>query len=115
MFRFKAGLKWDKRNNIKNEEATIKSINTEIKYNVLSKTSLTGLFTYSKINYTGVANTTIAYTMLEGLVAGKNYLWTIDLTRRLTKFLELSFQYEGRKAGESGIVHIGRGQVRALF
>lgn len=115
MFRFKAGLKWDKRNNIKNEEATIRSINTEIKYNVLSKTSLTGLFTYSKINYTGVANTTIAYTMLEGLVAGKNYLWTIDLTRRLTKFLELSFQYEGRKAGESGIVHIGRGQVRALF
>jgi hypothetical protein len=53
--------------------------------------------------------------MLDGLVPGKNYLWTIDLTKRLTNFLELGIQYEGRKAGSSGIVNIGRAQVRALF
>jgi hypothetical protein len=53
--------------------------------------------------------------MLEGLLPGRNFLWTLDLTQRLTAFLELNFQYEGRKSGTSGIVNIGRAQIRALF
>jgi hypothetical protein len=86
-----------------------------VKYNVVSNTSLTARFTYNQISYNGQTNTTVAYIMLDGLVPGKNYLWTIDLTKRLTNFLELGIQYEGRKAGSSGIVNIGRAQVRALF
>jgi hypothetical protein len=53
--------------------------------------------------------------MLDGLLPGQNYLWNVDLTQRLSSFLELNFQYEGRKAGTSGVVHIGRAQIRALF
>ena len=53
--------------------------------------------------------------MLDGLLPGKNYIWTIDLTQRLSSFLELNMQYEGRKSGSSGMVHVGRAQVRALF
>jgi hypothetical protein len=53
--------------------------------------------------------------MLDGLLPGENYLWTVDLTKRLTNFLELNLQYEGRKAGNSGVVNIGRAQIRALF
>lgn len=115
LFRIRAGWKWDKRNNIGGERAYAQSLNTECKYNVLAKTALTGSAAYTSINYNGNSNTTLSYTMLEGLMPGKNYVWMMDLTRRLTRFLELSFQYEGRKAGNNGAVHIGRTQLRALF
>ena len=97
------------------EKSSTNSLNTEVKYNVLSNTSLTGRFTYSQIDYNASPNTSVSYIMLDGLLPGKNFLWTLDLTQRLTSFLELSFQYEGRKAGTSGVVHIGRAQIRALF
>jgi hypothetical protein len=90
-------------------------MNAEVKYNVVSNTALTTKFTYNQISYNAAGNTTVAYIMLDGLLPGKNYLWTIDLTKRLTSFLELNMQYEGRKAGSSGMVHIGRAQIRALF
>jgi hypothetical protein len=114
-FRAQVSYKWDQRDNIAGERSTSNSINTEVKYNVVSNTSLTGRFTYNQISYNGQQNTTVAYIMLDGLVEGQNYLWTIDLTKRLTNFLELNLQYEGRKAGTSGVVNIGRAQIRALF
>ena len=104
-----------KKNTSGTEKSTTNSFNTEAKYNVLSNTSLTARFTYSQIEYNASPNTTVSYIMLEGLLPGKNFLWTLDLTQRLTTFLELNFQYEGRKSGTSGIVNIGRAQIRALF
>jgi hypothetical protein len=53
--------------------------------------------------------------MLDGLMPGKNYLWIIDITKRLSSFLEMSIQYEGRKAGDNGLVNLGRAQVRAIL
>ncbi len=116
VFRIQAGYIMDNKNNTTGtEKSTTNSFNTEAKYNVLSNTSLTARFTYSQIDYNASPNTTVSYVMLEGLLPGKNFLWTLDLTQRLTSFLELNFQYEGRKSGTSGIVHIGRAQIRALF
>ncbi|PWT99525.1 MAG: hypothetical protein C5B52_10375 [Bacteroidetes bacterium] len=114
------GYEYDnKRNTDSIQTATINSINVELKYNVLSNSSITAKFTYSNINYVdppaNAANSTVSYIMLDALLPGKNYLWTLDFTKRLTSFLELNFQYEGRKAGQSGTVHIGRAALRALF
>jgi hypothetical protein len=54
--------------------------------------------------------------MLEGLQPGKNYIWSLDLTRRIGEYIELSMQYEGRQMGISkGIIHLGRAQFRALL
>jgi hypothetical protein len=53
--------------------------------------------------------------MLDGLLNGKNYLWSLTLNKRLLNNLELSFQYDGRKAGTSKTVHIGRASITALF
>ena len=116
VFRAQAGYNLDKKvNTAGTEKSFTNSINTEVKYNVLSNTSLTGRFTFSQIDYNASPNTSVAFIMLEGLLPGKNFLWTLDLTKRLSSFLEINFQYEGRKSGASGIVQLGRAQIRALF
>jgi hypothetical protein len=97
------------------EVSTSNSFNIEGKYNTVNNTSLNAKLTYNKINYTGATNSTVSYIMLEGLLRGRNVLWNIDLTKRLTNNLELNFQYEGRKPSETRTIHIGRAAVRALL
>ncbi|MBX3240693.1 MAG: hypothetical protein KIT80_00345 [Chitinophagaceae bacterium] len=120
-FRIMTGYRHDNKYNTEgSQKATIHSVNAEVKYNILSNTSIASRFTFSQIRYTdkdngNIANTPVSYIMLDALLPGKNYLWTMDLTKRLSSFLELNIQYEGRKSGESNMVHIGRASVRALF
>lgn len=78
-------------------------------------TSLRMKGVFANISYSGQPNTVVAYSMLEGLQDGKNFLWSINLDRQLSKTVQLTLNYEGRKTGENRMVHIGRAQVRALF
>ena len=100
---------------------TSNAFSSDFKYNILQSTSIQGKFTMNSILYTasqnGSASTTspVSYTILEGLLPGKNYLWSLDFTKKLGNSLELSLQYEGRKAGDTGIVHTGRAALRALL
>jgi hypothetical protein len=74
--------------------------------------------TLSKIKFdafTGAANTTVGFMMLEGLKPGQNAVWAIDFTHRLMKNVEMNLQYEGRKSSNSNVVNIGRAGVRALL
>ncbi len=117
-FRLATSYKFDNKTNnplYGGEKSTSNSINVETKYNVLQNSSLTGKFTFSNIDYKYATNTTVSYIMLDGLLPGSNYLWSLDLTKRLLNNLELNFQYEGRKPGDSRTVHIGRASIRALF
>lgn len=120
-FRIAVGYKYDdKQNTDAAQKAIINSLTSEAKYNVLSSSSVTAKFTYSQIKYSdpgnaNTPNTSVSYIMLDALLPGKNFLWTVDFTKRLTSYLELNFQYEGRKAGVSNTVHIGRASLRALF
>jgi hypothetical protein len=97
------------------EKSTANSLNIEGKYNAVSKNSFTAKFTYSNIDFTGTSNTTVSYIMLDGLLPGKNYLWNIEFTKRLNNSFEISFNYEGRKPGETKVINIGRASVRAIF
>ena len=120
-FRIAVGYKYDdKQNTDAAQKAIINSLTSEAKYNVLSSSSVTAKFTYSQIKYSdpgnaNTPNTSVSYIMLDALLPGENFLWTVDFTKRLTSYLELNFQYEGRKAGVSNTVHIGRASLRALF
>jgi len=93
------------------------SINVESKYNVLQNSAITGKFTFNNIDFqsTTAATTTVSYIMLDGLLPGKNYLWTLTFTKRLLNNLEVNFQYDGRKPGNSRTVHVGRASITALF
>jgi hypothetical protein len=99
------------------EKAVSNSINIESKYNVLQNSSITGKFTFNNIDFKSqtTGTTTVSYIMLDGLLPGKNYLWSLTFTKRLLNNLEVNFQYDGRKPGTSKTVHIGRASVTALF
>jgi len=91
------------------------AINTDIKYNLVSSTSLEAKFTMNDLHYNGTTNTTVSYIMLDGLLPGKNYIWGLDLTKKLGSFLELNINYEGRKPGEGNVIHTGRASLRAIL
>jgi hypothetical protein len=91
------------------------SVSADVKYNLVQNTSLQGKFTMNDIQYNGPTNTTVSYIMLDGLLPGKNYLWGLDLTKKLGSFLELNIAYEGRKPGEGHVIHTGRASLRAIL
>ena len=117
--RFMTGYKYSNKKNREgdNEAYSSNAVNTEIKYNILQSGSVLTKFTYSNISFSPAvnANSTVGYNMLDGLLPGKNYLWSIEVTKRLANNLEVNVQYEGRKPGEANIVHVGRASIRALF
>jgi hypothetical protein len=117
-FRMVASYKYDTKKNLPlygGERSVSNSVNLEAKYNILQNSSLNGKFTFNDIQYKFPTNTTVSYIMLDGLLPGKNYLWSLGLSKRLLNNLELNFQYDGRKSGTSKTVHIGRAAITALF
>jgi hypothetical protein len=120
VFRIITGYKMETKKNLPvygGEKSFSNSINIESKYNVLQNSALTGKFTFNNIDFRSqtTATTTVSYIMLDGLLPGKNYLWTLTFTKRLLNNLELNFQYDGRKPGTARTVHIGRASITALF
>ena len=117
-FRLVGSYKYDSRKNqpnFGNEKAQAHSLQLESKYNILSSGSIGTRFTFTTIRYNGVANSTIGYTMLDGLQAGKNYIWHVSFDRRLSKSVEMTLEYDGRKSASTPTVHTGRASVRAVF
>lgn len=110
-----SGYKRDQKQNSGNEKATINALLLEGKYNLVSNTSVGSRLNVSNIVFSGAPSSTLGYIMLDGLQPGRNLIWTVDLTKRLGSFIEMSIQYEGRKSGSSGLVNIGRAQVRAIL
>jgi hypothetical protein len=97
------------------EKSTSNNINIDLRYNIISSGNMNLKTTYSSISYNATSNSTIGYIMLDGLQKGSNWLWQISFEKRISKNIEMSLQYEGRKPASTTIIHTGRASVRAIF
>jgi hypothetical protein len=67
------------------------------------------------IQYTGVQNSALGFEMLEALKPGLNFTWNLGYQHSISKTLQISFQYNGRKSESSKFIHSGGMEVRAFF
>lgn len=97
------------------QQATIRDLGTEVRYNIQTKGSLLANFNFIVIDYDDDENTALAYEMLEALRTGNNITWNLSYQRNLSKNMQLNLNYSGRKSQEINAVHTGGIQVRAFF
>jgi hypothetical protein len=97
------------------ELARVVELGANFKYNQREKGSLQGGFKGVQINYTGVQNSALGFEMLEGLKPGMNFTWNVGYQRSISKNLQLSIQYNGRKSQDNRMIHSGGMEVRAFF
>jgi hypothetical protein len=117
-FRLTGSYKLDQRQNavqFGGEKAVIQSLNLDSRITSRELGTIQARATYANISYTGVANTSLSFVMLDALQNGTNWLWYINWERRLSKGIEISLEYEGRKPGENPSVHTGRMSIRAIL
>ncbi len=98
------------------DELESHNITTEFHYNQAAKTNIKAGFSLVQMQFDGDATSPVGYTMTEGLQAGSNYLWNLSLSQALSRNIQLTFSYEGRKTGGAdNVVHVGRAEIRATF
>ncbi len=85
------------------------------KYSSIDNGSVSIDFSLVNVKYIGLPSKPVSYTILEGLQAGNNYLWTVGIDRKILKNLMLNVTYDGRKTGTNKIIHVGRMQFSAIF
>ena len=119
IYRISLGYKYaikDNRPEFGEQLAIIHQGNAEFRYNIVSKSILNFRLSFANIDFSnGDASSSLAYSMLEGLQPGRNYLWNIGYERKLANNVQIGINYDGRKAGDNAIIHVGRAQVRAVF
>ncbi len=109
--------------NFKNKKNTVASLETleqqklGTSYYYKSKKSslLRAEFNLFFNDFTGNRNSPVAYQMLEGLQAGKNYTWSLIFQQKINSFINVNVNYLARKSENSSIIHTGSVQLRADF
>jgi hypothetical protein len=85
-------------------------------YNTRDRKSLALIkLKYIVLEYTGDAQSPIAYEMLDALKPGNNTILEIRFNRQLTKLLNLSVVYHGRNLPETKMIHTGSLELKAVF
>ena len=97
------------------ETAVIQDIGAQFKFNQAEKGSLQGGINAVRITYDGEQNNALAFEMLESLRPGLNFTWHLGYQRSISKNLQISVQYNGRKSENNDAIHAGGLEVRAFF
>lgn len=79
------------------------------------KGNLNAQFQWLSIQFSGDANTFLGYELLEGLQQGQNQKWNLNWQQSLSRGLQLTIQYNGRKSTGIRPIHTGTMQLTAFF
>ena len=106
----------NKKNRLENFE-TLQQQKIGVDYYYISKTKnqISANINMFINDFTGDTNTPVAYQMLEGLQAGKNFTWSLLFNKKLNSYLNLNLNYLGRKSENSKTIHTGNVQLKAIF
>lgn len=114
--RLTSGYRWiNQKNTIGTETAVSNNIYLTAEYNKSTVSSFNFTFTFVDNQLRNTTNTAIEFALLEGLKAGKNYLWNLTFNQSLKNNIQLSFGYDGRKSEGFKTIHTGRASMKALF
>lgn len=97
------------------ETAFIRDIGVQFKYNQTEQGSLQAQFNTIQIRYVGEVNSPVGFELLEALKPGQNMVWNASYQRSVSKNLQLSFTYNGRKSEGNKTIHAGGMELRAFF
>jgi len=100
---------------LSDEFSRINRLESELKFTVLKKSTLSNTFTFSQIGFSGVPNSSLGFVLLESLQPGSNYQWSSRFDRNFKNNINLGITYEGRQLGESPVKHLMRANLRAIF
>jgi hypothetical protein len=97
------------------ERAISNGFSLETTYNKSGGFNLRTQISLIRLKYEGQENTPVQFILTEGLRDGTNYIWTLNFDKTISKNIQFTLSYEGRKTGNTQVVHVGRAQVRAVF
>lgn len=97
------------------EKSITKKGGLELRFNIAAKGSLRAMYNYIDNTFSETDNVSLEFEMLEGLQRGVNNTWEVTFQQNLSKYMQLSLNYNGRKSENSKVIHTGGVQVRAFF
>jgi hypothetical protein len=120
---FSKNTSWDvfyeiqnKENQIGNfETLTQNRFGTSFSYANDKKITMNGEVSFYQNKFNGNEFSSVGFQMLEGLQTGQNITWRLLLQKNITQFLDINFNYQGRKSESSQTIHTGNIQLRAYF
>lgn len=97
------------------QEARVEKAGAEFRWAKVGSRSVTALVRVTNIQYDGDRTSPATYDLLEGLLPGTNYTWTLNWQQSILNGLQLTLSYDGRQSQGQQMIHLGRMQVTALF
>ncbi len=98
-----------------NELSVSQVYSTELTFNRTGKGSLRGVFSFIRIDFSGDPASYLGYLLLDALQPGTNQTWQVNWQQKISKGMQLSLLYNGRKSEQADAIHTGSVQVTAFF
>jgi hypothetical protein len=120
---FSKSTSWDLFYELQNKENQIGILETLVQnrlgtaftYAGKKNFTMNGEVSFYQNKFEGNEFSSVGFQMLEGLQTGQNLTWRLLLQKNLTSFLDINFNYQGRKSETSQAIHTGSVQMRAYF
>lgn len=115
-YRFEIAYKYDDKRNTKGDDVAVHHDGgITFQYAAAQKSTVNSSFHYIEVKYKGTGNNSLTYELLNGLQKGTNYTWELSWNKQLSKYFQMSIQYNGRAGDDTNTIHIASMRVRAMF